>query len=134
MDALSRLGGKPDEPVPQVDADDRKTVFEVFQDMANRHPGGSVAVGLGIFQKARKPGADIPSLTYRSMMLQTVVQPAQEQLAPWDESRAPGFRRVPGGRSNSHGVDGRRNPPKQPALRRRRFRPPSPRRGCMNSD
>jgi hypothetical protein len=77
------FGGNPGEPVPPVDAEDLKTVFEIFQDAGKRGTGGAVGVDLEVFKHACKADADIPSLTYRAMMLQLFVSHAQEQLAPW---------------------------------------------------
>jgi hypothetical protein len=77
------FGGNPGEPVPPVDPEDLKTLFEIFQDATKHHPGGGVGVDLEVFKHACKADADIPSLTYRAMMLQLLLSHAQEQLALW---------------------------------------------------
>jgi hypothetical protein len=79
------LNGKPGEPVPQVDAQDLRTAFEISRAAANNHPGQRVGVSLEVLQRDCKPGADIRAVSYRLMMLNGFVSIAPEHLAPWME-------------------------------------------------
>jgi len=69
--------------VPQVDPEDVKAAWEVGRDMERRHPGGQYAIGVRVFEAACNPGANIPAVCYRGMMLGTVTRHAQEQVSPW---------------------------------------------------
>ena len=77
------LEGKPGEPVPQVDAQDLRTAFEIFRAAAKNHPGQHVGVSVEVLQRDCKPGANIRAVSYRFMMLNGFVSTAPEQLAPW---------------------------------------------------
>jgi hypothetical protein len=61
--------GRPGEPVPQVDPGDVKAVWEVGQESVKEHPQGSVAIGVEIFRRACKPGANVPAVTYRTQQI-----------------------------------------------------------------
>jgi len=93
-DKLPYFGGEAGEPVPQVDPEDVKAAWKVGRDIERRHPGGpgglhAYAIGVEVFKAACKPGADIPAVGYRGMMLGTLTRHAQEQLAPWLEEGRP---------------------------------------------
>jgi hypothetical protein len=77
------LEGKPGEPVPQVDARDLRTAFEIFRAAANDHPGQHVGVSVEVLQRDCKPGADIRAVSSRFMMLSGFLSIAPEHLAPW---------------------------------------------------
>ncbi len=85
---MMRLFGPPGAPVPEVDAEDVKAVWELGKDIEARHPAETgelraYAVGIEVFKAACKPGANIPAVSYRGMMLGMLIRHAQEQLAPW---------------------------------------------------
>jgi hypothetical protein len=61
--------GRAGEPVPEVDPADVKAVWEVGLDSAKHHPEGGIAIGVEIFKRACKPGADVPAVTYRTQQL-----------------------------------------------------------------
>ena len=73
--------GHPGDPVPPVDPQDLKTAYDIFQETARQHRG--VATGVEVFRQACKPGADLPSVLYRVMMLEILLTIAKEQLVPW---------------------------------------------------
>src|ERR1700693_432826 len=85
---MMRLLGAPGAPVPEVDPEDVKAVWELGRDIEARHPAkaGELrahAVGIEIFKAACKPGANIPAVFYRGTMLGMLIRHAQDQLAPW---------------------------------------------------
>lgn len=83
------FGGKPGEPVPEVDPEDLKTVWKINRDIQARHPGQQVATGRGVFEHACKPGADIQAVGYRAAMLSMLIHLASnlenpiKELGPW---------------------------------------------------
>jgi hypothetical protein len=77
------FGGNPGEPVPEVDSEDLKTVWQQERDFQARHPGQNVATGLELVKAICKPGANVQAVGYRSMMMWVLDRFAQEQLAPW---------------------------------------------------
>jgi hypothetical protein len=92
MDTHPPFFGQPGQPVPSVDPNDLKTVFEFFHETATQSQGGQTGVSVEIFQRLCKPGADISAVTYRAMMLGSLTNPKlpeefsrfwKEQLAPW---------------------------------------------------
>ena len=82
------FGGKPGEPVPEVDPADLKTVWEMNRNLQARHPGQQVATGRGVFEHAL-PGADIDAIGYRTAMLSMLIHLVQrpenpiKQLSSW---------------------------------------------------
>jgi len=73
--------GKPGEAVPQVDADDVKTVWDYAEETQKTTPGCVISVN--IFEMLCKPGADVRAVCYRVSLLELALQFAKEQLAPW---------------------------------------------------
>jgi len=71
------------EPVPTVDPEDVKAVWELFSDFEREHPGRPGAVGIEIFKRACSPGADIQAIIYRTQMMWVVQHASPEALAPW---------------------------------------------------
>ena len=86
-DQLPYFGGAAGEPVPQVDPEDIKAAWKVGRDIESRHSGGpglhAYAIGVEVFKAACKPGANIPAVCYRGMMLGVLTRHAQEQVSPW---------------------------------------------------
>ena|SRR5207247_1890550 len=69
MEEVTALfGGKPGEPVPQVDPDDLKAVWEINHEVQTSHPGERVT-GISVLEHACKPGADVKAVAYRAMIL-----------------------------------------------------------------
>jgi hypothetical protein len=77
------FGGNPGEPVPEVDPDDLKTVWQETRDLQARQPGQKGAIGLESMIAKCKPGANLEVVAYRSFMISALNLIAQEQLAPW---------------------------------------------------
>jgi hypothetical protein len=77
------FGGKPGEPVPQVDPQDVKTLWEMSQETERRHPGVQAATGVAVLEQVCKPGANIRAVTYRSSMIWVLRHSAPEVLEPW---------------------------------------------------
>ena len=63
------FGGKPGEPVPRVDPEDVKTVWQIGKDADDRHPGKSVAVGIELMRHACKTRTNIEAVSYRAGFL-----------------------------------------------------------------
>ena len=77
------FGGNPGEPVPEVDPEDVKAIWQETRDRQARHPGQNVATGFGRMKAICKPGANVQAVWYRSTMIWLLNRFAQEQLAPW---------------------------------------------------
>ncbi len=75
------FAGKPGEPVPAVDPEDVKTVWQIGIDAQANHPGKNLAVGVESMKHACKPGADIEAIWYRASLAWLITQIAPEQLA-----------------------------------------------------
>ena len=81
------FGGKPGEPVPQVDPEDLKKCWQ----LSHEHPEKQAAIGMCLLEAVCKPGADVQAVSYRAMLLALVLMPlaeghpsiAGEKLAPW---------------------------------------------------
>ena len=54
--------GNPGEAVPEVDPEDLKTCWEIYQEVQSMNPGKHVGVGAMVIKLAVKPGADIAAL------------------------------------------------------------------------
>jgi hypothetical protein len=88
LQAPPRFGGKPGEPVPAVDPEDVKTVWQIGRN-AQAHAGKNVAVGADLMKRACKPGANIEAVTYRSWFVWRTAQIAPEQLARFTREGQP---------------------------------------------
>ena len=83
------FGGKPGEPVPEVDPEDLKTVWKINRDVQARHPGQQVAIGRAVFEHACRPGADLQAVGYRAAVLLMLIHLASnpenpiKELGPW---------------------------------------------------
>ena len=84
-DSAQWFGGKPGEPVPEVDPDDLKTIWNVQQELQ----GG--AIDPEIYRRLCKPGANIEATCYRAQLLALTARfIATEQLAPDNEGMLDG--------------------------------------------
>lgn len=83
------FGGKPGEPVPEVDPEDVKIAWQFGKDAQDRHPGGNVAIGFEVMKRVLKPGADIPAVGYRSMLIWLTSQIAPGQLERFVQDSQP---------------------------------------------
>jgi hypothetical protein len=77
------FGGIPGEPVPEVDPEDLKAVWQQARDLQARHPGQRVAIGFDAMKAVCKPGANAQAVFYRLSMIWLLNEFAQEQLAAW---------------------------------------------------
>ena len=87
-DELNRppmFGGKPGEPVPEVDPEDLKNSWEISRNSPAYHPEAA-ATADEVFEHACKPGADIRAIAYRAGMLSLLIHVAQEKLLGLNES------------------------------------------------
>jgi len=85
-DALTNppsLGGSPGEPVPEVDPEDLRAIWQETRDLQAKHAGQNVAVGFDFLEAICKPGANAQAVWYRSAMIWVLNQAAQDQFAPW---------------------------------------------------
>jgi hypothetical protein len=75
--------GRAGEPVPQVDPEDIKAVWKLDQEVKKDHPGLKVAIGVEIFERACKHGANVRAVTYRTQhigMLQLILPDLMDPL------------------------------------------------------
>ena len=80
--------GKAGEPVPEVDFADMKAMWAYIQDLKQRHPEGSVAIGEGIWRRGCSSDADIRAVSYRLGalgLLEMLLQPAYSG-GQWSEA------------------------------------------------
>ena len=49
------FGGKPGEPVPQVDPEDLKNVWQLYDEVKKRHPGEQFAIDQLVINKPASP-------------------------------------------------------------------------------
>jgi len=77
------FGGNAGEPVPEVDPEDLKTIWQESRAVQARHHGQNAAIGFELMKAICKPGANIEAVAYRSTMIWVLKKFAQEQLAPW---------------------------------------------------
>jgi hypothetical protein len=76
------FGGKPGTPVPEVDPEDLKAVWD-YSAETRKGKGPNGAISIRFFERLCKPGADVQAICYRSSMiglLATFLQP--QQLTP----------------------------------------------------
>ena len=83
---LPQFGGNPGEPVPVVDPEDLKSVWQLGKDAAAR---GVKAVGDVIFKQACKPGADATAVFYRASLIWMLTQIAPELLVRFTRDGQP---------------------------------------------
>src|SRR5882724_12252595 len=57
--------GRAGEPVPQVDPEDVKAVWELWQGVKKDHPGVQVAIGQEIYERTCKHGTNVTAVSYR---------------------------------------------------------------------
>ena len=72
---FERSFGKIGEAVPEVDADDIRTVARESREVAKAHPG--CAIGMDLLASLCKPGADIQAVCYRHMSISVLGMIAQ---------------------------------------------------------
>jgi hypothetical protein len=73
--------GPAGEPVPQVDSEDVKAVWEIGQATIKENPQRNVAIGVEILRDACKPGANVPAITYRTQEIR-MLQMIQADVMP----------------------------------------------------
>jgi len=56
------FGGAPGAPVPHVDPEDVKAVWELGREVKKNHPDGQVAIGMDVFKHTCRPGANIKAV------------------------------------------------------------------------
>jgi hypothetical protein len=81
VEAPPPFGGKPGEPVPEVDPEDLMVVWQISRDAQASRPG--FALGIEGLKLACKPGADVQAIAYRGMMMGMMSRIVAEQLAPF---------------------------------------------------
>lgn len=82
------FGGKPGEPVPAVDPEDLRIVWQIGKDIQAQHSGPK-AVGGVIFEQACKPGADVEAVFYRATQIWMIDHIAPELLAQFTRDGQP---------------------------------------------
>jgi hypothetical protein len=73
--------GRAGEPVPVVDPEDVRAVWEITQESGKGHQGG-IMIGREIFRHACKPGANVPAVTYRTRKIDMLRMIAPEVMEP----------------------------------------------------
>jgi hypothetical protein len=79
------FGGSPGEPVPEVEPEDLKAIWQMARDLQARHTDQNVGIGFEAMKAVCQPGANAQAVWYRSSMIWVLNQFAQEQLASWVE-------------------------------------------------
>ncbi len=85
----ARFGGKPGEPVPAVDPEDVKTVWQIGREAQANHAGKHVGVEIDLMKHACKPGANIEAVSYRAGLAWLITQIAPEHLARFTREGQP---------------------------------------------
>lgn len=83
------LGGKPGEPVPEVDPDDLKSLWELQRSRGAMSPGQEHAIGFDLIKHSCKPGADVQAVCYRLSFLWIMTRIASEQFAAFTRDGQP---------------------------------------------
>jgi len=65
-----------------VGPEDVKAAWKLAQEVKKDHPGEHVGIGLEIFERTCKPGANIPAVTYRAGMICMLQHVAPELMDP----------------------------------------------------
>jgi len=99
-------GGSPGEDVPTVDAADLKSLWNMYQELEQRHPGKQGAVDISLIEKVCSPGTDLGAVTHRSSMLQLVEMMRAKLPVPWRANEETPRRCVQGRGANTHEMDG----------------------------
>jgi hypothetical protein len=76
------FGGKPGEPVPEVDAEDLKAVWQVQCEIEAQRPGQPAAIGLELMACVCTPRANVAAVFYRISMLTLLTYFAPDKLSP----------------------------------------------------
>jgi hypothetical protein len=83
MDTPLSFGGNPGDQVPQVNPDDFKAVWSLYEDIAKRTKG-SFSVDEAVIARSCSVGADVRAVSYRVMWLQLVPTTLPDDLlAQW---------------------------------------------------
>jgi hypothetical protein len=82
QELIQRLCGTSGEPVPTVDADDMKALWDLGVEMKKKYPEGRVAFGVSILEQHCKSGADIPAISYRAHWIGMLQHLAPEIMEP----------------------------------------------------
>src|SRR5262245_49619779 len=72
--------GKPGDPVPQVNPEDLKVIWRLYEDVKVDRPEEQVGIGWRLILASCRPGVDAKSVWYRTMALQSLMQ-VQKQAA-----------------------------------------------------
>ena len=83
MDAQDLFERKAGGPVPEVDPADIKSAWQLYEDVAKRHPGKQVGIARAGVEAVCTPGANVSAVCYRRAMLQVLVSNLGEQLESW---------------------------------------------------
>ena len=76
-------GSTPGHPVPEAEVEDIKACWQVLRESQDKHPGVSIAIDMGVYENACKPGANVDAVAYRLMLLSMLTMRAGEELAPF---------------------------------------------------
>jgi hypothetical protein len=86
---VTKLGGEPGEPVPEVDAQDIKTIWREQQELQARHLDEGGAIEMGLAEHLCTPGANIQAVDYRTTLIWMMTQIAPEQIASFLQDGQP---------------------------------------------
>lgn len=79
---VPQFGGDAGTPVPEVDAEDVKAVWQQYREVEKNHPGRQVAIGLELLKNFCKPGANIEAVFYRHAQLHLLKMIAEQNVIP----------------------------------------------------
>ena len=85
---VPKFGGEPGEPVPEVDPEDLKAVWQFQREVETKH-GSQGAIGIDLMKQVCAPGADIQAIYYRTTFTWMTTQIAPEQIAPFTRDGQP---------------------------------------------
>lgn len=66
-----------------MDPEDVRAVWKLRQEVKRDYPGVNVGIGVEIFERACKPGANIPAITYRASHIAMLQHIVPQIFDPW---------------------------------------------------
>jgi hypothetical protein len=76
------FGGEAGEPVPEVDADDVKAIWQTYREAQDAEPGRHIAIDSIVLEKICKPGANVQAVVYRQCQLHLLKTLAEQHVIP----------------------------------------------------
>jgi hypothetical protein len=77
------FGGKPGEPIPEVEPDDVRIIWNANRDVQAQRSGEQIAIDLELFRRICSPDANIPAVWQRTAMIHLLDMILPELLSQW---------------------------------------------------